>query len=123
MTGLAGKTTTERWSRASGGVERRAAAREAVLLPAIIVLEDGRRIPCVIVDRSAGGLRVTLPTGDETPKTFCVVDLVTGVGREMALAWRQADNAGLRTLKTHALDNPKDEVGERLRQVWIAALG
>jgi hypothetical protein len=124
MTGPATTTTTtERWSRANHDMERRATPRDQVLLPALIVLPDGGRRPCVIVDRSEGGLRISLPTGDSVPNAFCVIDLVSGIGREMEVAWRHADNVGLRTVRTHDLDLPQDGIGETLRQVRIAVLG
>lgn len=124
MTDTAAKTTTtERWSRANAGLERRATPREPVLLPALIVLADGARRPCVIVDRSLGGLRISLPTDEPIPDAFCVVDLVTGMGREMEVAWRAAPEAGLRTVRTHDLDAPQDGIGESLRQIRIAVLG
>ena len=34
---------TERWSRANGGIERRATPREPVLLPALLIEEDVER--------------------------------------------------------------------------------
>ena len=116
-------TTTERWSRANAGIERRATPREPVLLPALIVLDDGARRPCVIVDRSLGGLRISLPTDEPTPERFCVVDLVTGMGREMEVAWRSAPEMGLRTLATYDLGVIQEGVGETLRRIWIGVLG
>ena len=124
MTGTSAKPTiTERWSRANGGVERRAAPREQVLLPALIVDPDGRRRPCVIVDRSEGGLRISLPTVETTRDWFYVLDLVTGVGREVEVAWRRGPDMGLRTLRTYDLDGAEDGVGETLRKIWISVLG
>jgi hypothetical protein len=124
MTGTNAKTTiTERWSRANGGVERRATPREQVLLPALIVEAGGRRRACVILDRSEGGLRISVPTDEAVPDAFCILDLVTGVGREVEVAWRRAPELGLRTLRAYDLDHPQEGVGEALRQIWIAVLG
>lgn len=123
MTGPGGKTSAERWSRANAGVERRATPREPVLLPALIIEADGRRRPCVIVDRSEGGLRISLPGDQATPETFCVLDLVTGMGREVEVAWRNLPELGLKIVRTYDLDRPQDGVGETLRQIRIAVLG
>lgn len=124
MTGTTVKTTTERWSRANAGIERRATPREQVLLPALIVDAAGRRWPCVIVDRSLGGLRISVPDGvDDVPSTFCVLDLVTGMGREVETAWRNAPELGLKVLGTYDLNQPQEGVGEALRQIRIAVLG
>lgn len=116
-------TITERWSRANGGVERRATPREQVLLPALIVEANGRRRPCVILDRSEGGLRISLPTEEATPELFCILDLVTGMGREVEVAWRAGPQMGLRIMQAYDLDQPQQGVGEALRQIRIAVLG
>ena len=124
MTGTSAKTSaTERWSRANAGIERRATPREQVLLPALIVEADGRRRPCVIVDRSDGGLRISLPGDEPAPDAFCVLDLVTGMGREVEVAWRNLPELGLRIVRTYDLDRPQEGVGETLRQIRIAVLG
>lgn len=113
----------ERWSRANGGVERRATPREPVLLPALLVEEGGRRRPCVILDRSEGGLRINLPGDEQAPDSFCVLDLVTGMGREVEVAWRRPPELGVRTVRTYDLDQPQEGLGEVLRQIRIAVLG
>ncbi|CAN7327364.1 PilZ domain-containing protein [Phenylobacterium sp. LjRoot164] len=114
---------TERWSRASGGIERRATPREPVLLPALLVEADGRRRPCVILDRSEGGLRLNLPGDEPAPDAFCVLDLVTGMGREVHVAWRKPPELGVRTVRTYDLDQPQEGLGEVLRQIRISVLG
>ncbi len=113
----------ERMSRANSGIERRASPREPVLLPALIVEADGQRRPCVIVDRSTGGLRISLSDDQPVPDSFSVVDLVTGVGREVEVAWRALPMVGVRTLQECDLRAPADAFGENLRKVWIAVLG
>ena len=114
---------TERWSRANGGIERRATPREPVLLPALLVETDGRRRACVILDRSEGGLRLSLPGDEPAPDAFCVLDLVTGMGREVQVAWRRPPELGVRTVRTYDLDQPQAGLGEVLRQIRISVLG
>lgn len=114
---------TERWSRANGGIERRATPREPVLLPALLVETDGRRRACVILDRSEGGLRLSLPGDEPAPDAFCVLDLVTGMGREVQIAWRKPPELGVRTVRTYDLDQPQDGLGDVLRQIRISVLG
>lgn len=125
MTGTHAKSpTAERWSRANADIERRATPREPVLLPALIVEAAGRRRPCVIVDRSLAGLRISLAAGmEEVPETFCVLDLVTGMGREVEVAWRRTPEMGLKVVRAYDLDQPQEGVGEVLRQIRIAVLG
>ena len=113
----------ERWSRANGGIERRATPREPVLLPALLVEEGGRKRPCVILDRSEGGLRLNLPGDEAAPDSFCVLDLVTGMGREVQIAWRKPPELGVRTVRTYDLDQPQDGLGEVLRQIRMSVLG
>ena len=116
-------TPTERWSRANGGIERRATPREPVLLPALLIEEGGRKRPCVILDRSEGGLRLNLPGDEAAPDSFCVLDLVTGMGREVQVAWRRPPELGVRTVRTYDLDQPQAGLGEVLRQIRISVLG
>ena len=115
--------TTERWSRASGGLERRANPREQVLLPALIVEADGRRRPCVIIDRSLGGLRLNVPGEEAASLSFCVLDLVTGMARDVEVAWSRAPEIGVRIVRTYDLDQPQEGLGETLRQIRISVLG
>ena len=113
----------ERWSRANGGIERRATPREPVLLPALLIEAGGRKRPCVILDRSEGGLRINLPGDEAAPDSFCILDLVTGMGREVEVAWRRPPELGVRTVRTYDLDQPQEGLGEALRQIRISVLG
>ena len=113
----------ERWSRANGGIERRATPREPVLLPALLIEAGGRKRPCVILDRSEGGLRINLPGDEAAPDSFCILDLVTGMGREVQVAWRRLPELGVRTVRTYDLDQPQAGLGEVLRQIRISVLG
>ena len=105
---------TERWSRANGGIERRATPREPVLLPALLIEADGRRRPCVILDRSEGGLRLNLSGDEPAPDAFCVLDLVTGMGREVQVAWRKPPELGVRVNQHFVLAVGKDPSGRVL---------
>lgn len=117
-----GQNGGERWSRANASIERRAAPREQVLLPALLVEGVGTRRPCVILDRSKGGLRIELPTPEPVADTFAVVDLVSGVGHEAEVVWRHASAVGLRTLRSYDLNAAQDGRGAELQQIWNAAL-
>ena len=70
-----------------------------------------------------GGLRISLPTEEATPPVFCILDLVTGMGREVEVAWRAGPQMGLRIVRAYDLDQPQEGVGEALRQIRIAVLG
>jgi len=119
---VTGQSGGERWSRANASIDRRATPREQVLLPALLVDAGGARRPCVILDRSKGGLRVQFPTPDPVADSFAVVDLVSGVGHEVEVVWRHALDVGLRSLRSFDLNDVDDDRGARLRQIWNAAL-
>jgi hypothetical protein len=112
----------ERWSRANASIDRRATPREQVLLPALLVEAGGTRRPCVVLDRSLGGLRIQLPTPEPVSDKFAVVDLVSGVGHEVEVVWRHPPGIGLRTLRTYDLNAALDGRGAELQQIWNAAL-
>lgn len=122
MTDAASGSSVERWSRANASLERRAAPREQVLLPALLILPEGLRRPCIILDRSAGGLRLQLPGGEPAPDSFAVIDLVTGVGRDVEVVWRSPPTLGVRALRSYDLNAPRDGRGQELQRIWNTVL-
>ena len=112
-----------RWSRANGGLERRSTVREPVLSPALIVESDGRRRPCVIIDQSPAGLRLSVSESGPLAAAFCVVDLVAGMARDVELAWTAPPEAGVRIVRSHDLHHPQDARAEELQRIRIAVLG
>ena len=48
---------------------------------------------------------------------------MTGMGREVEVAWRAGPQMGLRIVRAYDLDQPQEGVGEALRQIRIAVLG
>ncbi|KQW71378.1 hypothetical protein ASE17_00280 [Phenylobacterium sp. Root77] len=89
----------------------------------MLIEEGGRKRPCVILDRSEGGLRINLPGDEPAPETFCILDLVTGMGREVQVAWRRPPEVGVMTLRAYDLDQPQEGLGEALRKIRISVLG
>lgn len=77
----------------------------------------------MILDRSEGGLRLSVPGDDPLSPNFHVLDLVTGMGREVTVAWRRESEMGVSTLRTYDLKGAQSGAGEMLREIWVAVLG
>ena len=104
------------------GPERRAHPRETLFAAALLVLADGSTQLCTMVDRSLGGFRLELHTGDRIPDRFALIDLLSGLGYEGLTVWRANAQAGARRLATYDLRVEQDGVGEKLQAAWKAAL-
>ncbi|MFA4894608.1 PilZ domain-containing protein [Brevundimonas sp.] len=61
-----------------------------------VVVAPGLELPCVIVDQSAGGLRVRLDRGFALAGSVIVIDLVRGMAIECQVAWSKGLEAGLK---------------------------
>ncbi len=59
-------------------------------------MAPGLELPCVIVDQSAGGLRVRLDRGFALAGSVIVIDLVRGMAIECQVAWSKGLEAGLK---------------------------
>jgi hypothetical protein len=59
-----------------------------------ILIDEHRTVPCIVSDRSASGIKVTLPTTKDVPEAF----ILTIDGTEETLvcraAWRKDDQIG-----------------------------
>jgi hypothetical protein len=102
--------------------DRRIAPREPAQLPAILVAANAREIPCMIVDRSEEGFRLRIAGDEAIPDHFHLVDLLTGVGHEARVAWRDLPMVGSRSLRSYDLHVPQQGIGATLQRIWTAAL-
>ena len=59
-------------------------------------MAPGIELACVILDTSAGGLRVRTDRQLALPGQVIVVDIVAGLALEADVAWRKGVEAGLR---------------------------
>lgn len=102
-------------------MERRASPREQVFLTGLMVRMDGTTAPCIIVDRSRGGFRIQLESG-ETPDSFGLIDLVAGTAYRGETAWRNEPFAGARKTATYDLQEPQSGFAAVMQSAWRQAL-
>ena len=88
-----------------------------------IVLAPGFEIGCVILDVSAGGMKLRLDRNLALPRTVVVVDVAAGLACEADTAWSKGMDAGL---KCRAQASLRGLVPARLaaaRDAWLRAGG
>lgn len=59
-----------------------------------ILIDEHRTVPCIISDRSASGVRVTLPGSEDVPDAFVLTVDETGEMLVCRAAWRKVDQIG-----------------------------
>ena len=59
-----------------------------------ILIDEHRTVPCIISDRSIGGVRVTLPSTEDVPDAFVLTFDGTGEMMVCRAAWRKSDQIG-----------------------------
>jgi hypothetical protein len=102
--------------------ERRLHPRSPANTRAILVA-PGVEMACVILDTSAGGLRVRTDRQMSLPAQVMIVDLSAGLALETDVAWRKGAEAGLRLKSQSSL---RGLVPARLvpaREAWLRAGG
>lgn len=61
-----------------------------------VVLTPGFELPCLIVEQSAGGLRIRLDRGFTLTGSVIVIDLARGMAIDSAVMWSKGSEAGLK---------------------------
>lgn len=88
-----------------------------------VLVAPGLELACVIIDTSAGGLKVRTDRQLALPPKVTVVDIAAGLAIEADVAWRKGVEAGL-TLKGQS--PLRGLVPSRLlpaREAWVRAGG
>lgn len=88
-----------------------------------VLVAPGLEMACVIVDASAGGLKVRTDRQSSLPPQVIVVDVAAGLAIEAEVAWRKGVEAGLKLRGQSPL---RGLVPSRLvaaREAWIRAGG
>lgn len=80
--------------RAPSMIERCAEERTRLNVSGMILIDEHRTTPCIISDRSATGIRVTLPRAEELPDTFILTVDGTGEAIVCRAAWRRLYQIG-----------------------------
>ncbi len=104
------------------GIERRHHPREAVQLAVRLVLERGRVVDAVIVDRSLKGMRVRLAAATPLPRRMTVLELQALTAHEADLVWTRQGEAGLSLRCSLGLRTAAGREGEALRRLWRQAM-
>lgn len=89
-------------SDASPTTERRGPPRKDVLIPAIVVCDDGQENRCVLRDVSSTGAKIAVPRAHRLPDRFRIVTGHSPLGFQVTRAWQRGDFVGVR------LDLPKE---------------
>lgn len=103
-------------------IDRRLQPRSPVNARAVLVA-PGIEMACVILDTSAGGLKIRTDRQIALPPRATIVDIAAGLAVEADVAWRKGVEAGL-TLKGQA--PLRGLVPSRLlpaREAWVRAGG
>ena len=75
-------------------MERRAEDRTRLAISGMILVDEHRTVPCIVSDRSATGIRVTLPNTEDLPDVFILTFDDTGEALVCRAAWRKVDQIG-----------------------------
>lgn len=75
-------------------IERRIEDRTRLDVSGVILADEHRTMPCIISDRSATGIRVTVPGAEELPDTFILTFDDGGEALVCRAAWRKVDQIG-----------------------------
>ncbi|KAA0125045.1 PilZ domain-containing protein [Methylobacterium sp. P1-11] len=77
--------------------ERRSAPRTRINETGSISVDEHRSIPCIVYDRSAGGVRVALPDAEIVPDSFILSIDASNEILVCRAMWRKADEIGAAT--------------------------
>jgi hypothetical protein len=77
--------------------ERRSAPRTRLNETGSISVDEHRSIPCIVYDRSAGGVRVALPDAEIVPDSFILSIDASNEILVCRAMWRKADEIGAAT--------------------------
>ncbi|MDB5420616.1 MAG: PilZ protein [Brevundimonas sp.] len=103
--------------------DRRIAPRRPTNTRGVLVA-PGLELSCLILDLSAGGLRVRMDRAMSLPRTVMLVDVVAGTVCEADVAWSKGLEAGLKCgSKTNALSGLVPARFMPARDAWLRAGG
>lgn len=74
--------------------ERRAKDRTRLNIIGVILIDEHSTVPCIVSDRSARGIRVTLPSAVDVPDVFILTMDEIREALVCRTAWRKPDQIG-----------------------------
>lgn len=77
-------------------VERRAAPRTTLNMTGNISIDEHRSLPCLVYDRSPGGVRIALPEAEIVQDAFLLRIEATDETLVCRVSWRKMDEIGAR---------------------------
>lgn len=103
--------------------DRRTAPRRAANTRGVLVA-PGLEMVCLIVDLSAGGLRVRMDRQTSLPRAVMLIDVVAGTVCEAEVAWSRGLEAGLKCgARTTSLGGLVPARFTAAREAWLRAGG
>ena len=76
--------------------ERRGEPRHRVNEGGLVVVDEHTLVPCLLHDRSASGVRLTMPDTKAVPTTFVLIAQCLGVAHVCTVVWRDDEVIGAR---------------------------
>jgi hypothetical protein len=102
--------------------DRRPASRNRVLLSGILSYDSGgHSFRCSIRDLSATGARISLPPGFTVPRPVFLIEIRARIAHEAERIWSDNKSAGLKFIRTIALDKLDDPSLAYLKRLLDAA--
>ena len=77
--------------------ERRSTPRTFLNETGIISIDEHRSLPCIVYDRSAGGVRIALPDAEIVPEQFVLSIDASNEFLVCRAVWRKAEEIGAAT--------------------------
>lgn len=102
--------------------DRRLEARRPVNARGVISA-PGLEMACIIVDLSAGGMKLRLDRGAALPRAVTVIDVAEGVAYPADVAWQKGQEAGLRQTGATSLRGLTPQRLTGAREAWLRAGG
>ncbi|MGT2480065.1 PilZ domain-containing protein [Methylobacterium oryzae CBMB20] len=97
--------------------DRRSAPRTLLNQPGSISVDEHRSLPCIVYDRSAGGVRIALLEAEIVPDSFVLSIDASNEILVCRAVWRKAEEIGATTSETAALHPDRPALRRELEPV------
>ena len=107
----------------SGGAPDRRGETRRVVNARGVVSAPGLETACIIVDLSAGGMKLRLDRAGALPAGVTVIDVAEGVAYPATVVWQKGQEAGLRQTGASSLRGLTPQRLTQARDAWLRAGG